>query len=75
MSEPDPTEVESLWTTERDQFELWRLSGGRYLPMRKGDPPMAQLICDDGLHEPVVERMVEAGVEIVDPRNRSAENG
>lgn len=60
----DFSEFEAMWTSERDQYELWRLSDDRFMPMQKGDPPMAVLICDEDAFLLVVSKMLEAGVEV-----------
>ncbi|MDH6136331.1 hypothetical protein P3T37_005756 [Kitasatospora sp. MAA4] len=72
MPEPDLGTFEAMWTTERDQYVLWRLSSGGFMPMQKGDPPMAVLICDDELSSLVRAKMLEAGVEVVDPSGGTA---
>ena len=51
-------------TTERDRWELWHTSSG-CLPILKGDPPMAEVICDDDLADQVIARMLAAGVTVV----------
>ncbi|WP_310727437.1 hypothetical protein [Streptomyces sp. N2A] len=53
-----------MWTSERGQWALFRSSAG-YLPVLKGDPPMAEVICDEELEELVVLRMLAAGVTVV----------
>ncbi|GAA3855089.1 hypothetical protein [Streptomyces lannensis] len=65
MSEQDLSAYASMRTTERDQWELHRFDDG-YLPIMKGDPPMAEVICDDELAELVITRMLAAGVAVVD---------
>ena len=65
MSEQDLSAYASMWTTERDQWELHRFDD-TYLPISKGDPPMASLICDDELADLVITRMLAAGVAVVD---------
>ncbi|GGT53876.1 hypothetical protein [Streptomyces purpureus] len=65
MSEWDLSAYEGMWTTERDDWELHR-AGDSYLPVSKGDRPMAHLMCDDDLAELVVARMLAAGVTVVD---------
>ncbi|MER5823313.1 hypothetical protein ABT086_13860 [Streptomyces mirabilis] len=64
MSERDLSEYEQMWTTERDQWVLFQGAIG-YLPMHKGDPPMAEVICDEELSDLVVARMLAAGVAVV----------
>ncbi|UXY24062.1 hypothetical protein N8I84_39165 [Streptomyces cynarae] len=64
MSDPDLSEYERMWTSERDQWALFR-SGAGYLPILKGDPPMAEVICDEELENFVVARMLAAGVAVV----------
>ncbi|MFI1704430.1 hypothetical protein [Streptomyces griseoruber] len=64
MNDRDLLEYERMWTTERDQWELHETGVG-YLPIRKGDPPMAELICDDDLADQVIARMLAAGVTVV----------
>ncbi|MFI9269776.1 hypothetical protein ACIGXM_03505 [Kitasatospora sp. NPDC052896] len=66
MPKSDLSGHEAMWTTERDKFVLWKLSSGAYMPMQKGDPPMAQLICDEELSHLVITKMLEAGVPVVD---------
>ncbi|MEU9703546.1 hypothetical protein [Streptomyces sp. NPDC047981] len=65
MSEQDLSAYASMWTTERDRWELHRFDD-TYLPIAKGDPPMASLICDDELADLVIARMLAAGVTVVD---------
>ncbi|MEU4037914.1 hypothetical protein [Streptomyces collinus] len=68
MSDRDLSEYERMWTTERDQWALFRSYGG-YLPILKSNPPMAEVICDEELADLVVARMLAAGVAVVaDPR-------
>ncbi|MGC5001288.1 hypothetical protein [Streptomyces sp. DT203] len=64
MSDRDLLAHEPMWTTERDRWELHQTSLG-YLPILKGDPPMAELICDDGLADQVIAKMLAAGVAVV----------
>ncbi|MEU4087048.1 hypothetical protein [Streptomyces aureus] len=64
MNDRDLLEFEPMWTTERDRWELWRTSVG-YLPILAGDPPMAEVICDDDLADQVIARMLAAGVTVV----------
>uniref|UniRef100_UPI003F493E77 hypothetical protein n=1 Tax=Streptomyces chartreusis TaxID=1969 RepID=UPI003F493E77 len=72
MSDRDLSEYERMWTTERDQWALFR-SGAGYLPILKGNPPMAEVICDEELADLVVARMLAAGVAVVaDPRECQA---
>jgi hypothetical protein len=47
MNDHDLLAYEPMWTTERDQWMLFESSSGSYLPIQKGDPPMAQIICED----------------------------
>ncbi|MFH0175123.1 hypothetical protein [Streptomyces cacaoi] len=68
MSDRELLEYEPMWTTERDQWELHETSMG-YQPILKGDPPMAELICDDDLAEQVIARMLAAGVAVVGQPN------
>lgn len=69
MTGRDLSKYERMWTTERDQWALFR-SGAGYLPILKGDPPLAEVICDGELEELVVARMPPAGVTVVaDPRD------
>jgi hypothetical protein len=65
MSEQDLSAYASMWTTERDQWELHRI-GDTYLPIMKGDPPMAEVICDDEVADLVIAQMLAAGVAVVD---------
>ncbi|MGW5428579.1 hypothetical protein ACWET9_15385 [Streptomyces sp. NPDC004059] len=66
MSEQDLSAYASMWTTERAQWELHRIGDG-YLSIMKGDPPMAQVICDgDELADLVIAQMLAAGVAVVD---------
>ncbi|MYW48636.1 hypothetical protein [Streptomyces sp. SID161] len=72
MSDRDLTEYERMWTTERDQWALFRSDAG-YLPILRGDPPMAEVICDEELADLVATRMLAAGVAVVtDPRECQA---
>ncbi|MFG2774684.1 hypothetical protein [Streptomyces sp. NPDC048350] len=64
MSEQTFLAYASMWTTERDQWELHRFDD-TYLPIMKGDPSMASLICDDELADLVIARMRAAGVTVV----------
>ncbi|MFF1845991.1 hypothetical protein ACFVW9_30460 [Streptomyces sp. NPDC058217] len=64
MSDRDLLAYERMWTTERDQWELHRTSAGD-LPILKGDPPMAEVICDDDLADLVTARMLAAGVAVI----------
>ncbi|GAB7109055.1 hypothetical protein JCM4814A_73690 [Streptomyces phaeofaciens JCM 4814] len=64
LSERDLSEYEEMWTTERERWVLFRSDMG-YLPMRRGDPPMAEVICDEELSDLVVARMLAAGVPVV----------
>jgi hypothetical protein len=63
MSERNLSEYERMWTSERDRWALFRTGAG-YLPVLKGDPPMAEVICDEELEELVVARMLAAGVRV-----------
>ncbi|MET8807405.1 hypothetical protein [Streptomyces sp. NPDC004546] len=65
MSEQDLSAYASMWTTERAQWELHRIGDG-YLPIMKGDSPMAQMIRDDELADLVIAQMLAAGVAVVD---------
>lgn len=68
MTDRDLSEYERMRTTERDRWALLRGEAG-YLPLLKGNPPMAEVICDEELGELVVARMLAAGVAVVaDPR-------
>ncbi|MFI6089174.1 hypothetical protein [Streptomyces sp. NPDC051218] len=64
MNDQALIEFEPMWTTERDRWELWPTGKG-YLPILKGDPPMAEVICDDDLADRVIARMLAAGVTVV----------
>ncbi|MEV6009888.1 hypothetical protein AB0M29_24125 [Streptomyces sp. NPDC051976] len=64
MSDRDLSEYERMWTRERDLWVLFRSDTG-YLPILKGSPPMAKVICDQELEELVVSRMIAAGVAVV----------
>jgi hypothetical protein len=64
MNDTDLLEFEPMWTTERDRWELWHTGLG-YLPILKGDPPMAEVICDDDLADQVIARMLASGVTVV----------
>ncbi|MFE7790530.1 hypothetical protein [Streptomyces sp. NPDC057460] len=64
MSEQELSAYASMWTTERDQWELHRI-GDTYLPIMNGDPPMAGMICDDDLADQVIAKMLAAGVAVV----------
>lgn len=69
MSDQGLSEYERMWTTERNQWALVRSDDG-YLPILKGDPPMAEVICDEELADLVIARMLAAGVAVVaDPRD------
>lgn len=68
MNDRDLLEYAQMWTTERDQWELHQTSTG-YLPIQKGDPPMAALICNDGLANQVIARMLAAGVAVIAQRD------
>lgn len=64
MSKRDLSEYEEMWTTERERWALFRSDMG-YLPIRRGDPPMAEVICDEELSDLVVAKMLAAGVAVV----------
>jgi len=57
-------EYEPLWTTERDQWQLLEAGGG-HLPLHRGDPATALLICNDALARRVIAAMLAAGVEVI----------
>ncbi|MFF0561365.1 hypothetical protein [Streptomyces sp. NPDC004266] len=57
-------ELEPLWTTERDQWQLLETGGG-HLPCRRGDPQTTLLICDEAVARRVTAAMLAAGVEVL----------
>ncbi|MEU5380097.1 hypothetical protein ABZ359_32045 [Streptomyces sp. NPDC005968] len=65
MSEQHLSEYEEMWTTERERWALFRSDMG-YLPILRGDPPMAEVICDEKLSDLVVAKMLAAGVAVVE---------
>ncbi|MFJ8624945.1 hypothetical protein ACIRD3_19160 [Kitasatospora sp. NPDC093550] len=56
-------ELEPLWTTERDQWQLLEAGGG-HLPRHRGDQTVL-LICDEAVARRVTAAMLAAGVEVV----------
>ncbi|MGW4553054.1 hypothetical protein ACWEP2_13740 [Streptomyces sp. NPDC004279] len=65
MSEQDLSEFEAMWTTERERWALFQSDMG-YLPILRGNPPMAEVICDEELSDLVVAKMLAAGVAVVE---------
>ncbi|MFJ5228685.1 hypothetical protein ACIQBJ_02185 [Kitasatospora sp. NPDC088391] len=57
-------ELEPLWTTGRDHWELLE-SGGGHLPRRKDGTGSTLLICHETVARRVVAAMLAAGVEVV----------
>ncbi|MEV8100139.1 hypothetical protein [Kitasatospora sp. NPDC085879] len=57
-------ELEPLWTTERDRWQLLEAGGG-HLPCHRGDPQTVLLICNEAVARRVTAAMLAAGVEVV----------
>ncbi|MFJ1706895.1 hypothetical protein [Kitasatospora sp. NPDC088346] len=57
-------ELEPLWTTERDRWQLLEAGGG-YLPCRRDDPRTVLMICHEAVARRVTAAMLAAGVEVV----------
>ncbi|MEU1783834.1 hypothetical protein ABZ545_30780 [Streptomyces abikoensis] len=58
-------ELEPLWTTERDQWQLLEAGGGHLPCHRGGDPQTMLMICDEAVARRVTAAMLAAGVEVV----------
>ncbi|MER5641087.1 hypothetical protein ABT095_29560 [Kitasatospora sp. NPDC002227] len=57
-------ELEPLWTTELDQWQLLEAGGG-HLPCRRGEPQTVLMICHEAVARQVTAAMLAAGVEVV----------
>jgi hypothetical protein len=47
----------AMWSTEKDDWVLWRSPDGSLLPIRRGDPPSALLIEDYVLNAELCRHM------------------
>jgi hypothetical protein len=54
-----------MWTTERAQWYLAMLPCGTAVPIRRGDPGVTAMICDNKAADTVNAHMLEAGVDVV----------
>ncbi|GAA2780405.1 hypothetical protein GCM10010441_01400 [Kitasatospora paracochleata] len=57
-------ELEPMWTTDLDQWQLQEAGGG-HLPVRRSHPQTVLLICNENVARRVTAAMLAAGVEVV----------
>ncbi|MFG2819800.1 hypothetical protein ACGFX4_10275 [Kitasatospora sp. NPDC048365] len=57
-------ELEPLWTTERDHWQLLEAGSG-HLPRRREEPQTVLMVCHEEVARRLTAAMLAAGVEVV----------